>query len=141
MMKTRKRQLILAFTIITILLVLLYIQQASKKNDMTTEIDNTSIRSLIYASLNTQYNQDELSLNQIYTDQFIENISDDIFYKSKLAPYKLLDEDFYEISPSQNSNLLIYSIHIEDRGGTYHQIIHITKQGNHYRISQIEYDS
>ncbi|MBF4695972.1 hypothetical protein [Fusibacter ferrireducens] len=127
-----------ALVIIGILLVLVYAIESNLKG--YEKLDNTNVEALIKASLEVQYNQAEYTLSDIYTDGFVSTLSNTEFYKNKWAPYKIMTDGIVQIDENKDKTLLIFSVHIEDRAGSYFQTITIKKMDRSYRIYLIEYD-
>lgn len=135
-----KRRSTLIKTLILIILLFISIYALATNLKTAEELDNSNINVLIKASLEVQYNHSEYSLTEIYTDTFIGTIKDTNFYKTELAPYKIMNDGIVQIDETKDKTLLIFSVHVEDHAGSYFQTITIKKIDNSYRIDRIEYD-
>ncbi len=135
-----KRRSTLIKTLVLIMLLLVMIFALAKNLKSAEKLDNTDVNALIKASLEVQYSQTEYTLSEIYTDAFISTIKDTNFYKTKLAPYKIMAEGIVQIDENKDKTLLIFSVHLEDQADSYFQTITIKKIDTHYQIDRIEYD-
>ena len=131
--------IVISFLSMFVIFALLGFVMNEKNTVSTTDDTNNPIEDLIKSSLSIQYGESELALDTVFTDEFIDSIDyDSNFYKKKLAPYKIVATD-YKLRKAEDNEYTV-SISIEDKNGSYIQIIHFVKQEEGYFISNIEYD-
>lgn len=130
----------LSLIIITLLIIsaFMFASNLSKRKNSITTIDDP-IPNLINHSLSIQYGIENIDLNSVFTEEFIDRIDNNSnFYKEKLAPYQITYKNYNLTKIDEKEYVL--RVHIEDRNGSYIQVIHVVKEGERYLISNIEYD-
>jgi hypothetical protein len=133
----RKIRLLIPATFLLIIAVLSASSMARDKNSGSASSD--PIDHLINNSLSIQYGTDDIDLKSVFTEEFIKNLDQNSnFDKKKLAPYQINYKN-YNLR-EEAANEYVVSVSIEDKDGSYIQVIHITKEEGVYRISRIEYD-
>jgi hypothetical protein len=122
------------------LLIIAILSASSMDRDKNSGLASSDpIDSLINNSLSIQYGTDDIDLKSVFTEEFINNLGQNSnFDKKKLAPYQIIYKN-YNLR-EEAANEYVVSVSIEDKDGSYIQVIHITKEEGVYRISRIEYD-
>lgn len=97
------------------------------------------IRALVQASLDIQYEHETEDLDSVYTKKFSSNFPD-YYYKDDLGPCKITNYDFMTTLTETEEGELVVAVRVEDKQGSYIQVIHIVKDKSNYLIDYIEYD-
>jgi hypothetical protein len=133
-----KKILILIPTVLLIIIAVLYALTLIYRNDSINTTDDP-VENLINNSLSIQYGNNNIDPNSVFTEEFIDGIDNNhYFYKDKLIPYQITYKHYNLTEIAENE--YVVSVHIEDRNGSYIQVIHIIKEHDCYLISDIEYD-
>lgn len=111
----------------------------NKKEALNAQVKN-SINELINNSLKIQYGIDNTLLTDVFTNGFINSISEKPeFYKNELNPYKIIETNLDMVKDILSDNLII-NVRISDKNGEYIQVMHIIRTNGKYLIEEIEYD-
>lgn len=133
----KKKLSLISITFLIIMAFMFASKLNNRKNSITTTDD--PISNLINHSLSIQYGIENIELNSVFTEKFIDSIDNNSnFYKEKLAPYQITYKNYNLTKIDKNEYVL--SVHIEDKNGSYIQVVHVVKEGERYLISDIEYD-
>ncbi len=97
------------------------------------------IRALVQASIDSQYEHKTEDLGSVYTKEFSSDFPE-YYYKDDLGPCKITNYDFMTTLTETDDGELVVAVRVEDKQGSYIQIIHITKDKTNYLINYIEYD-
>ncbi len=109
----------------------------------TASIVSTSqekeIRDLVKTSLEIQYEHKTEALDLVYTEEFYSNLPD-YYYKDNLGPCEITNYDFMTTLTKTDDGELVVAVRVEDKQGSYIQVIHMIRNESGYLISNIEYD-
>lgn len=111
----------------------------NKQEALNAQVKN-SIIELINNSLKIQYGIDNTLLADVFTNEFINKISETPkFYKNELNPYKIIETNIDTVKDILSDKFII-NVRISDKNGEYIQVLHIIRINGKYLIGEIEYD-
>lgn len=98
------------------------------------------IELLIHDALDVQYGKSNVKLSEVYTEEFISSKDFSKTNHKIYAPYILFREQHMNVVYTETGDFYSITIHIEDKAGSYFQVIYFEKIDNKYYIKNIEHD-
>jgi hypothetical protein len=112
----------------------------TNNNEAQNNYFSNYIKDLIDMSLKIQYKEDNITLTDVFTDEFIKKIPVTTnFYKKDLKPYKIISTNL-DAMKEMSIDKPIVRVRINDSKGDYIQVMHFIRKEGKYHIAEIEYD-